>query len=102
MQFGPIKEIDIVRSKACAFVEYTAVDSAKRAIINCLPASQGGGGGMWVETGGEVGSVRITVETKKERGERPPSRPRGGAPQGEVRGGSVRGRGGARGRGAKP
>ncbi|KAF8900360.1 hypothetical protein CPB85DRAFT_1439543 [Mucidula mucida] len=102
-QFGQVKEVDIVRSKACAFVEFTTVDAARRAIIACLPSAQGGGGGMWVQVGGDVGQVRITVETKKERGERPPSRPRGGAPQGDVRGGSLRGRGGPRGgRGAKP
>ncbi len=50
-----------------------------------------------------MGQVRITVETKKERGDRPPIRPRGGAQQGDVRGGSLRGRGGPRGgRGVKP
>ena len=62
---------------------------------------------MWVDVGGDVGQVRIVVETKKERGERPISRPRGpgGAPQvnGDGRGahgggggGNFRGRGGGR------
>ncbi|PBK90228.1 hypothetical protein ARMGADRAFT_995701 [Armillaria gallica] len=101
--FGTIKEIDIVRSKACAFVEFTTVEAAKRAIIASLPAAQGGGGGVWVEATGEVSTVRITVETKKERGDRPVSRPRGGAPQGETRGGGSGGGGfrGARGRGGR-
>lgn len=44
---------------------------------------------------------RIVIETRKERGERPPSKPRGGAPtggeRGGFRGGSVRGRGAPRG-----
>ena len=60
---------------------------------------------MWIDVGGEVGQVRITVETKKERGDRPISRPRGGAPpangdgrgsSGSGGGGSFRGRGGGR------
>jgi hypothetical protein len=61
---------------------------------------------VWIDVGGEVGQVRITVETKKERGDRPVSRPRGGAPQvnGDGRGasgggGSFRGRSGRGGRG---
>ncbi len=79
------------------------MDAAKRAIIASLPAAQGGGGGVWVEATGEVSTVRITVETKKERGDRPVSRPRGGAPQGETRGGGSGGGGfrGARGRGGR-
>ncbi|KAK0237630.1 hypothetical protein EDD85DRAFT_906379 [Armillaria nabsnona] len=100
--FGTIKEIDIVRSKACAFVEFTTVEAAKHAIIASLPAAQGGGGGIWVEASGRVPSVQITVETKRERGDRPVSRPRGGAPQGETRdgGGGFRGARGRGGRGA--
>ncbi|KAK0452695.1 hypothetical protein EV421DRAFT_923412 [Armillaria borealis] len=97
--FGMIKEIDIVRSKACAFIEFTSVDAAKHVIIASLTAAQGGGGGVWVEASGEVSSVRITVETKKERGDRPVSHPRGGAPQGETWGGG--GFRGARGRGGR-
>ncbi|SJK98775.1 uncharacterized protein ARMOST_02044 [Armillaria ostoyae] len=100
--FGTIKEIDIVRSKACAFVEFTSVDAAKRAIIASLPTTQGGRGGIWVEANnGEVASVQITVEVKRERSDRPVSRPRGGAPQGETRGGSGGGFRGARGRGGR-
>lgn len=101
-RFGPVKDIEIVRSKACAFLEFISLDSAKRAISASLPQSQGGEGGVWLDVGGDVGQVRISVETKKERGERPPSRPRGGAPPpvngGEGRGGSgFRARGGGRG-----
>ena len=93
-RFGPIKDhADIVRSKACAFLEFQSVDSAKRAIIASLPVLEGGEGGINVNVGGEVGSMRIIVETRKERGDRPPGRPRGGAPvNGDARGG-FRGRG---------
>ncbi len=102
-RFGPIKDLDLVRSKACAFLEFSNVDAARRAIVASLPASQGGEGGIRIDVG-DGQQVRITVETRKERGERPVSRPRGGAPvNGDVRGG-FRGRGGGpgRGRGANP
>lgn len=105
-RFGPIKELEIVRSKACAFLEFEKVESARRAIITSLPLGAGGQGGVRVE---EVdGTPRITFETKKERGERPVSRPRGGGPGQGMNGGSdgrggfrPRGQGG-RGRGPKP
>ncbi|KAI0266530.1 hypothetical protein BC834DRAFT_823970 [Gloeopeniophorella convolvens] len=99
-RFGPIKELEIVRSKACAFLEFIAVDAARRAIVASLPMSQGGEGGIRIDIG-EGQQMRITVETRKERGERPVSRPRGGAPvNGDMRGGGFRGRGGpGRGRG---
>lgn len=97
-RFGPIKDLEIVRAKACAFLEFSNLDSAKRAITASLSQNQGGEGGVWIDVGGEVGQVRISVETRKERGERPIGRPRGGAPvvNGENRGGG----GGFRGRGA--
>ncbi len=106
-RFGPIKELELVRSRACAFLEFASLDSARRAIIASLSQNQGGEGGVFLDVGGE--HVRIFVETKKEKGDRPPGRPhrggatgqqvnggdRGGAPQG---GGAFRGRsGGARG-----
>ncbi|KAH9061124.1 hypothetical protein EDB87DRAFT_1612084 [Lactarius vividus] len=96
-RFGPIKDLDIVRSKACAFLEFTTVDAARRAIAASLPTTQGGEGGIRIDTG-EGQQMRIMVETRKERGERPVSRPRGGAPvNGDMRGGG--GGGGFRGRG---
>lgn len=98
-RFGPIKELEIVRAKACAFLEFTTVEAARRAITASLSQHQGGDGGVWIDVGGEVGQVRISVETKKERGERPVSRPRGGAPQANGDGGAGRGQGGFRGRG---
>lgn len=96
-RFGPIKDLDIVRSKACAFLEFTTVDAARRAIVASLPNTQGGEGGIRVDIG-EGQQMRIVVETRKERGERPVSRPRGGPPvNGDMRGGG--GGGGFRGRG---
>ncbi|KAF8965032.1 hypothetical protein BDZ97DRAFT_1813306 [Flammula alnicola] len=106
-RFGPIKELEIVRSKACAFIEFQSIDSAKRAIVASLTQHQGGEGGVWIDVGGEVGQLKISVETKKERGERPVSRPRGGAPpavngdgRGAPGGGGFRGARGA-GRGGR-
>ncbi len=97
-RFGPIKDLDLVRSKACAFLEFNNVDAARRAIVASLPTSQGGEGGIRIDVG-DGQQARITVETRKERGERPVSRPRGGVPvNGDVRGG-FRGRGGGPGRG---
>lgn len=96
-RFGPIKELEIVRTKACAFLEFEKLESAKRAIIASLPQAQGGQGGVRFDAEG-AGSVRIFIETKKERGERPVSRPRGGGPGQGVNGGGD-GRGGYRGRG---
>ncbi|KAJ6588948.1 hypothetical protein B0H19DRAFT_1102190 [Mycena capillaripes] len=98
--FGPMKDLEIVRSKACAFFEFLNLESARKAIAASLPQSQGGEGGVWIDCGGDVGPLRISIETRKERGDRPVSRPRGGGPMGEGRGGEGRGRGeGFRGRG---
>ena len=92
-RFGPLKDVEIVRSKACAFLEFLSLDAAKKAIIASLPQNQNGEGGVQIDVGGDA--VRIFVETRKERGERPQSWPRGGGPMnGEARGGSHGGRGG--------
>jgi len=104
-RYGAIKELEVVRSKACAFLEFVHLDSAKRAITASLPPNQGGGGGVRIDVDGSA-PVKIFIETKKERGDRPVSRPRGGGPPptGGERGG-FRGRGppgGGRGRGAAP
>lgn len=98
-RFGTVKDVEIVRSKACAFLEFNSLDAAKKAIIASLPTNSGGEGGLRFDN--PEGSVRIIVETRKERGERPVSRPRGGTPNGESRG-SFRVRGGPRGRGGPP
>jgi len=104
-RYGAIKELEIVRNKACAFLEFVHLDSAKRAIIASLPPTQGGGGGVRIEGEGGV-QVKIFIETKKERGDRPVSRPRGGPPPSGGDRGGFRGRGapggGRGGRGAAP
>ncbi|KAH9936012.1 hypothetical protein B0H21DRAFT_813317 [Amylocystis lapponica] len=93
-RFGPIKELEILRPKACAFLEFVHIDAARRAIAASLPPAQGGEGGIRIE--GEGGSApRIHVETRKDRSERPPPR---GPPVNGARGG-YRGRGGPGGRG---
>ena len=106
-RFGPIKELEIVRNKACAFLEFEKLESAKLAIIASLPHNMGGDGGVRIGDGDPAtpnysrDAPRITIETRKERGDRPPSKPRGGAPtggeRGGFRGGVGRGRGSARG-----
>ncbi|KAI0792399.1 hypothetical protein C8Q75DRAFT_688076, partial [Abortiporus biennis] len=45
-RFGSLVTIEIVRSKACAFLEFSTVDSARRAIAASLPTNQGGEGGI--------------------------------------------------------
>ncbi|KAI6040955.1 hypothetical protein EDC04DRAFT_2673611 [Pisolithus marmoratus] len=86
-RFGPVKDVEVVRQKACAFLNY--------AIIASLPQNQGGEGGIRIDLGGDAGMVRIVVETRKERGDRPQSRPRGSGPMnGDSRGGFRGGRGG--------
>lgn len=101
-RFGPVKELEILRPKACAFLEFQHLDSAKRAIVASLPMNYGGEGGIRIEA--EGGQARISVETRKEKGDRPPPR---GPPMngGDSRRGNYRGRGapgGGRGRGGPP
>ncbi|KAL4254785.1 Ras GTPase-activating protein-binding protein [Abortiporus biennis] len=89
-RFGSLVTIEIVRSKACAFLEFSTVDSARRAIAASLPTNQGGEGGIRIGAPGDNNAPRIVVETRKERNERPP-------PRGAPNGGDTRGRGGYRG-----
>ncbi|OBZ67752.1 putative G3BP-like protein [Grifola frondosa] len=105
-RFGPIKELEILRSKACAFLEFVHVDAARRAIAASLPAGQGGEGGIRIEVEGGA-PAKILVETRKDRSERPPPRD-GSVNGGDMRRGAFRGfrgrggPGGGRGRGAPP
>lgn len=103
-KFGTITELDAHKERACAFVEYSTVDAARRAIIASLNHNQGGEGGVKVDCGPEHGKIRISVEVRKERGDRPPPRQhahsnsRGGQPN-QTGGGGNNERGGFRGRG---
>lgn len=106
-RFGKVLDLEIVKTKACAFLEFESIASARQAILASLPVNQGGEGGVKVEDG------RVLVETRKEKDQRGPPRggPRslqqGGNPtfnaQGQQgagrggRGGMQQGRGGARG-----
>ncbi|GAA5991306.1 hypothetical protein JCM11641_002818 [Rhodosporidiobolus odoratus] len=103
-RFGPLKEMDIVRSKACAFVEFTSLEAARRAIQASLRPSDGGEGGIHIDVGQSM-PARINVVERMQKGERPISnRARGGgavgAPPGrDVQGPNRGGRGGAAQRG---
>lgn len=97
-RFGPVKDVSIVRSKACAFLEFVDVSAARRAMMVSLPPSQGGEGGV------RIGDHKVIVDHRKERNERPPPRTppvNGERGRGGFRGGRG-GPGGGRGRGGPP
>lgn len=103
-RFGPIKELEFVPSKACAFLEFATVEAARRAITTSLPVNAGGEGGIRIAEGdpdllkGNRNLPRIVIETRKERSDRPVARNNRGPPNGPpFRGGPGRGRGGPRG-----
>jgi hypothetical protein len=91
-RFGEVAKVEIVKSKACAFVEFANVQSARKAIIASLSTAQGGEGGVKVGTEGG----KLNFETRKEKDERrPKGGARGGAPErGGARGGARVGGGG--------
>ena len=66
IRFGDVNKVEIVKQKACAFVEFSKVESARKAIIASLPTSQGGEGGVKIQ--GAEG--RLNFETRKEKDER--------------------------------
>ncbi|GAA5861199.1 hypothetical protein JCM5353_007529, partial [Sporobolomyces roseus] len=86
-RFGPLKELDIIRSKACAFVEFINLNDARKAIQVSMRHQDGGENGITFET--PTGDkARINVVERKPHNERPPPRPRQG---GEGTGGSSTG-----------
>lgn len=100
--YGHIKGLEINRHKNYALVEYEKLESAREAITDSLYGNRGGRGGLLCGKR----RIRITVETRKERGERQLNRPRGGGPGQGVNGGgdgrgSYRGRGGGGPRGGR-
>ena len=94
-RFGPIKELDILRNKACAFLEFTQLDAARRAIIASLQISQGGEGG--IRTDGAEGNARICGDPQ-----RAPSSARCAEQLIDRGRGGLRGGPAGRGRGAPP
>ena len=90
-RFGEVKSIEVLKTKACAFVEFVKVDSARRAIIASLSPSQGGEGGAKVQGG------VLNFEVRKEKDERRPKAGPGGPGMG--RGGGPADRGGRAGGG---
>ncbi|KAH8929664.1 hypothetical protein BT69DRAFT_1311119 [Atractiella rhizophila] len=83
-RFGPVKDLDVVHSKACAFLEFTTVDNARKAIETSAAE-----GGIKIGDG-----VVILIEEKRKGGGM--AGRGGGAERGGPRG---RGRGSMRGRG---
>ncbi|MBW0513091.1 hypothetical protein O181_052806 [Austropuccinia psidii MF-1] len=67
-KFGPIKELDIVRNKACGFLEFERIESAKKAIQMSMPFNLGGKGGIPIVIGSE--EYVINIESKRLPGER--------------------------------
>ncbi|KAN0060994.1 hypothetical protein ACQY0O_006728 [Thecaphora frezii] len=88
-QFGPLKECQIIVSRACAFAEFASAEHARKAVAVSLPVRDGGKGGV------VVGKDRWTVIVEEKR--KPSDRPQG--PRDGARGGGPGGRGGAGGRG---
>ncbi|BEJ06815.1 hypothetical protein CcaverHIS641_0400840 [Cutaneotrichosporon cavernicola] len=97
-RFGDVSKVEIVKGKACAFVEFSKVESARKAIVASLPTHQGGEGGV------VHGEGKLNFETRKEKDERAKFR-RGGAPETGGRGGGQTRtnseRGGTAGRGGR-
>ncbi|SCV67832.1 BQ2448_5443 [Microbotryum intermedium] len=97
-RFGPMCECSIIRSKACAFVEYESLLSARKALQASVLRSEGGEGGVRVPvdpshpaSNGKDFAI-IQILERKEHGERPPSQPRRG-PGGARTGGQGQGQG---------
>jgi hypothetical protein len=88
-RFGPINNLHIARSKACAFLEFSSVDAARKAIQVSQRQEFGGEGGI------QVNGEWIHLEKKKDGAERPPptnrGRGAGGDRGGRGGGGSARG-----------
>ncbi|KAM0787452.1 hypothetical protein ACM66B_003531 [Microbotryomycetes sp. NB124-2] len=77
-KFGPMRECDIIRQKACAFVEFERLDSARRAIQASLRRDEGGDGGIVLGPG-----MIIHIVERKPKDDRPPPKPRTSGAHGE-------------------
>lgn len=99
-RFGPLRELDIKRAKACAFIEFETLLSARKAIQVSLRVQEGGEGNIVVDREGG-GFDLINVVTKKATGDRPVSNSTRGGRMGAEGGAGGRGGGGGDDRGAK-
>ncbi|ODN84752.1 hypothetical protein, variant [Cryptococcus amylolentus CBS 6039] len=98
-KFGEVKSVEIVGQKACAFVEFAKVESARKAIQHSLPVEQGGEGGTKFPNG------TLFFEPRKEKDERGQKKRTGGQQGGQPQGqGQPRQQvnGGGAGRGGRP
>ncbi|GAA5964522.1 hypothetical protein JCM3765_005221 [Sporobolomyces pararoseus] len=95
-RFGPLKELDIIRSKACAFVEFVSLNDARKAIQVSMRHQDGGENGIIFETPtGE--KARINVVERKPHNERPPPKPRSNTQNNSESGAAGGGQGGGKG-----
>ncbi|TIA91136.1 hypothetical protein E3P99_01208 [Wallemia hederae] len=60
-KFGLIREVDLVRAKTCAFVQFDKIESAKKAIIASHSKEQGGEGGV------KIGAQTVQLESRREK-----------------------------------
>ncbi|TIB70083.1 hypothetical protein E3P77_00133 [Wallemia ichthyophaga] len=60
-KFGLIRDVDVVRNKACAFVQFDKIESAKKAIIASHSKEQGGEGGV------KIAAQTVQLESRKEK-----------------------------------
>ncbi|GAA5838250.1 hypothetical protein JCM11251_003441 [Rhodosporidiobolus azoricus] len=100
-RFGPLKEVDIVRSKACAFIEFERLNDARRAIQTSLRPVDGGEGGIHIDIGHGGQTARINVVERKPHDQRPPAKGRAPREDGAGAGQTGGAGGGQGGRGAR-
>ena len=60
-RFGTVKELDLIRGKACAFLEFASVESAREAIRVSQSQREGGEGGIPIPETSTVVHVEIRV-----------------------------------------
>lgn len=97
-RYGPLREFDVIRSKACAFIEFEKLDGARRAIQASMRVQDGGEGGLYITAEGSNTPDLLHIVTRKALGDRPAKV----AGAGEGRAGNRGGNGGGSGAGAGP
>lgn len=98
-RYGPLREFDVIRSKACAFIEFEKLDGARRAIQASMRVQDGGEGGLYITPEGSNTPDLLHIVTRKALGDRPAKV--AGAAEGRA-GANRGGNGGAAGPGAGP